>query len=467
MKQTLNFIYLASALLAAALCSHALPGSADEFASVFPGGGSSGVTVYNEGMVAPDGLWLTRAKFGRTLTPKGPCIQVYKGYIFVTRYQGGMDNRRVWLSRKKIGGGEWQHVAFPHRHVMFRGDKHLPEAERRGDAHNSIVIGISPKDDTIHLLYDMHAYSPNDFPDDFFNYSYSKKGAAVVPDRDWTSDLFYPKQNFLNRAVAERNPSAYHRVTYPGFLTTKEGDLIVKWRIGGHINASMHLTKYDGSGWGESSIWNDGRGRHTTGFYGDFRIFNGQMVACWHRRTLQDQKLGYRHNRGLYLAFCEDETGLGAWRTADGQSMRLPLTNLEPFKIAEPSKPGQTISQGPSFVVTESGAFHARVVVGGKASHWFRAKSTDGFQVRDGIPKGDMYTIGDRVYVIGLEAGRPVIMATEAGTHNWRELYRQTGGKAYSHGESVLVDGAIYYYLMEDGTADSRPIYVLRYELNG
>lgn len=47
---------------------------------------TTGTTLFDEGMVAPDGLWLTRARFGKTLTPKGPCIQVYKGYIFVTRY---------------------------------------------------------------------------------------------------------------------------------------------------------------------------------------------------------------------------------------------------------------------------------------------------------------------------------------------------------------------------------------------
>jgi hypothetical protein len=137
------------------------------------------IAVVDEGMVATDGLWLTQRAFAPTLTPKGDCVKVHMGYIFVTRYQGGMDNRSVWLSRKKIGGRSWKHIQFPHRHLMFRKDKDLPEKERRGDAHNAIAIGICPKDDTIHLLYDMHAYTPDDFGDDYFNYSYSKKGAAM------------------------------------------------------------------------------------------------------------------------------------------------------------------------------------------------------------------------------------------------------------------------------------------------
>ena len=203
-------------------------------------------SMVDEGIVAPDGLWLTRRAFAPTLTPKGDCIKVHKGYIYVTRYQGGMDNRNVWLSRKKIGGTEWKHIQFPHRHVMFRKDKNLPEKERRGDAPNAIAIGICPKDDTIHLLYDMHAYTPEDFRDDYFNYICSNKGAATVPDGEWTSDQFYPKQNYLNKEIEEQNPTAYHRVTYPSFFTTKEDDLMAKWRIGGHVSANMYLSRYDG-----------------------------------------------------------------------------------------------------------------------------------------------------------------------------------------------------------------------------
>lgn len=282
-----------------------------------------------------------------------------------------MDNRSVWLSRKKVGEGDWQHIAFPHRHVMFRGDKELPENEKRGDAHNNIAIGICPKDDTIHLLYDMHAYRPKDFETDFLNYNISNKGAATVPDSEWTSELFHPKQNYLNKAIAEKKPSAYHRVTYPGFFTATEGDLMVKWRTGGHVSASMHLTKYDGNESGESMTWNNGKGELVTGYYGDFRVFNDRMISCWHRRTKADHELGYVNNRGLYLAYCADDSGLGEWTAATGESMGYPLTDLEPFKVGEPSKLGQNMNQVPSFVMTESGAFHARVTVDNVASHWY------------------------------------------------------------------------------------------------
>lgn len=424
------------------------------------------IAVVDEGMVATDGLWLTQRAFAPTLTPKGDCVKVHMGYIFVTRYQGGMDNRSVWLSRKKIGGRSWKHIQFPHRHLMFRKDKDLPEKERRGDAHNAIAIGICPKDDTIHLLYDMHAYTPDDFGDDYFNYSYSKKGAATVPDSEWTGDLFYPKQNYLSKSIEEQNPKAYHRITYPVFLTTKDGDLMVTWRFGGSLGANMRLTRYDGSSWGKSLAWNNSKGVHTAGFYGAFSIANDGMYACWHRRHKADQQEGYINNRGLYLAHCPDPGDIRDWYTAAGEKYSLPLNDLEPFKIAEPSVPGERMSSGASFIITPSGAFHAVANLGGETKHYYRLKSTKELQVGDGIPFGSMYAVDGKVYVIGLNQGRPVILSTPEATHDWQEELRLTTGRTYSHGVSTMADGAIYYYLMESGDADARPIHVLRFDLN-
>jgi hypothetical protein len=417
------------------------------------------ITMVDEGRVASDALYLTRSAFGDVITPHGDCIKVYKDYMYATWYQGGMDNRQVWLSRKKIGSGNWKHIKFPHRHVMFRRDPAL------GDAHNAIAIGICPKDDTIHLLYDMHAYTPDDFKNDFFNYSYSKKNAALVPDSEWNIDLFYPKQNYLNKSIANNNPKAYWRVTYPGFFTTKDGDLIVKWRIGGHRNAHMYLTKYDGSTWGKAVRWNITRGANTTGYYGSFRIFNDQMYSCWHRRTKSDHDAGYINNRGLYLAYCRDS--ITAWYTATGVEKHLPLLDLEPFKIAEPSIPGQRISTGPSFVVTASGAFHARATVNREAKHFFRLKPTDDLQMELGIPNGDMYAMGAKVYLIGLEDGRPVIKATEEGKNNWKTEFKIDTSRTYKRGVSTMENGRLYYYLLENGSGDKRPIHVLRFNMVG
>lgn len=417
------------------------------------------IRMIDEGVVAEDALYLTRARFGDVITPHGDCIKVYKDWIYVTWYQGGMDNRRVWLSRKRIGQGQWKHIEFPHRHVMFRHDRTL------ADAHNAIAVGICPKDETVHLLYDMHAYTPDDFPEDYFNYNVSEKGAATVPDDKWTIDLFHEKQNYLNLEIAEQNPEAYYRVTYPGFFTTSDDDLIVKWRIGGHMNAHMYLTKYDGSGWNAAHQWNKTTGEHTTGYYGSFRIFNDRMYSCWHRRTPQDQEGGWQINRGLYLAHCADRSGISDWYSVDGTEYQLPLLDLEPFKIGEPSQPGERISTGPSFVVTESGAFHARATVSGLAKHLFRKLSSDDLTVELGIPSGDMYAIGAKVYLIGLNEGRPIVQSTDEGTHDWKVEYRVTDGPSYYRGVTALHEKSLFYYLLENVEGDRRPIRVLRFDV--
>ncbi|MBN1864088.1 MAG: BNR-4 repeat-containing protein [Victivallales bacterium] len=421
----------------------------------------SKITMVDEGMVAPDGLWLTRKAFANTITPKGDCMKIHKGYIYVTRYQGGMDNRSVWLSRKKIGGKEWRHIKFDHRHVMFRKDKHLPEEEQRGDAHNSIAIGICPKDDTIHLLYDMHAYTPKDFPEDFFNYSYSREGAAVVPDEEWTENLFFPKQNYLNKDVAARKPTAYHRVTYPEFILTPNGDLLAKWRVGGHTSAWMHFSLYDGKKWSDPWKWNDQPCEKVTGFYGDFSIMNGCIYAVWCRRTISDSEIGYRNgNRGTYIAYCEDPSGRGDWTTLDGsKTFPLPLRDLEPFKVMD-------TQDRASFVVTPSGAQH---LLGtdkeGTSRHYFQKKDEDQrseiSSVGGGIP------IAGRLYQIGLENGRVIIRSAEEGTNDYRVDYQQKSGRAYNHGVVQQHGNSLFYYLMQKKPVshDARPIYVLRFDI--
>lgn len=415
------------------------------------------VTMYDEGQVAPDGLIFTDFQFGDRITPHGDCIKIHEGYIFVSWYRGGMDDRAVMLSRKKIGGDTWKHIEFPHQHQMFRGDT------TKGDSHNTIAVGISPRDNTIHLLYDMHAYTTADTPDDFFNYSYSVKGAALVPDSLWTLDLFYPKQNYLVSSLAQQNPGYYQRVTYPGFFLTEDDELMVKWRIGGHINATMYFTRYDGLGWSESVKWNNYA--VTSGFYGNFGVYNGKLHSIWSRRMSSDHDLGYINNRGLYYGYSHTGDGMSDWFTADGINGGFPIVDQELFKIAEPSVPGQRISSSPGFVITENGAFHAQVLVGAQNKHYYRLHPDDPLQMELGGPDQAMYAFGDRVYSVYLQNGRPLIVSTQEGTFNWREDYRVTSGRTYRFGNTARVGNDLFFYLMEVGTGDKQPIHVLRFTI--
>lgn len=425
------------------------------------------ITFVDEGQVTPEGLYLTRAKFGRFINAKGATIQVYKGYIFVSWYRGGMDDRSMYLSRKKIGEGEWRHISFPHRHVMFRGDKDKPEAQRQGDAHNYIAIGICPRDDTIHLLYDMHAYSPKDFEDDYFNYRVSKKGAAIVPDDLWSIDLFRDKQNYLNSYVDRKE---YYRVTYPGFWTTDEGNLMVKWRIGGTHNAYMHFSEYNGT-WSRPRIWNDTNGQQKVGFYGGFTPIGGRLVARWTHRSNTLRSQGYPHGgQAVYAAYCNRLDGQDEWYDLAGNKYRLPIKDLEPFKVIESPQRGQLAKNGPMYV-TPAGDIQmifrlnneTTVATLGKNETKATIEQVD----QTPMPGGRKLLIGSELFSINLENRQPVIRSTTFGTDHWKERYRFKGAMKFTHGQSVAYENSFYFYLQQvkPRNEDARPLHVFRFDL--
>lgn len=424
------------------------------------------INFVDEGQVTSRGLYLTRAAFGRHINARDPTICIYKGYIFVGWYEGGFDDRSVWLSRKRIGQGEWQHIAFPHRHVMFRKDKHLPMNERRGDAHNWVSIGICPKDDTIHLLYDLHAYSPRDFEDDYFNYSHSKKGAAIAPDDQWNSDLFGPKQNYLNADV-ER--SSYYRVTYPRFWTTDTDHLVVSWRVGGTHNAWMHFSEYDGEGWSAPRPWNNTRGDKQVGFYGSFTPINGRLYARWTHRSSELRAAGFPiGGQAVYAAYCDQLNGDSPWFNLAGEKFDLPLTDLERFKVVEARSPELKASNGPAFV-TPTGDVQLVFRAGEEVTVATLAKGESSFRIDkiDGPAMGGGVLHGDTLYAIGLEDGKPVIRSTPFGANDWQEAYRFTGRHRFTHGAAKVHGRSIFYFLQQikPSQADARPLWVFRFDL--
>lgn len=428
--------------------------------------GDGRVTMHHEGQVTSDALYLTRAAFGRHINARNSMILVYKGHIFVSWYKGGFEDRTVWLSRKPIGKGQWQHIRFPHRHVMFRGDKNLPEEQKRGDAHNAIAIGICPKDDTIHLLYDMHAYTPKDFPKDYFNYSHSRKGAATVPDGKWNSSLFFPKQNYLNPDIPRER---YHRVTYPGFHTTDHGHLIVTWRVGGTHDALMHFNEYNGESWSSPRRWNDTRGAKRVGFYGGFDTSGGLLFARWTHRSNALRAAGFPvGGQAVYAAYCENQAGEGPWFNLRGEKFELPLKDLEPFKVVEVKSPKLKARNGP-LLLLPSGDQQLTFHVGTRTTLATLPKGRSRFNISttgQPVTRGDLLH-GDALYEINLEDGKPVVYSTNLGSTERKLRYRYTGSLSFSHGAATFRDGAIFYCLQQEKARNdpSRPLHVFRFDL--
>ncbi|WP_026232129.1 hypothetical protein [Neolewinella persica] len=142
---------------------------------------SNVVALADESLVTPDGLYFDGERgvdyqFGRQISAHGDCIEVIGGFVFVTWYQGGMDNRLLRLSRRRLGdpAAPWVTLEFPDQHIGYRGDPTM------GDSPNTIAVGVSTIDSTVHLLYDMHAYSQSGVPNNFFNYRVMNRDGAVV-----------------------------------------------------------------------------------------------------------------------------------------------------------------------------------------------------------------------------------------------------------------------------------------------
>jgi hypothetical protein len=397
--------------------------------------------------------------FGKRITPHGDCIDIANGYIYISWYRGGMDDRHVMLSRKKIGEGEWATIEFPQKHIGYRGDT------TKGDSHNTIALGICTIDNTVHLLYDMHAYSAASFPDNFFNYSVSEKGGAIVPDEQWNIDLFRPKRNYL------RSGENYERTTYPNFFRNNEGAIFAEWRLGGSGNGNQSYALYDGIEWQSTTRFNVGKqatDQETYSIYGSFDYIQDKFRIGFSIRYKDFPTDAYELNSGLYYAYSNDQNALNDWYNSVGEKLEFPVQSPEPLKIGSPLDlgVGKRISSGPSWTVTESEAIHFITTVNNQPIHYFKdAKETE-FKVDMAGPKGSLFAYNDQIYSVGLtSSGYPQILSTPEGKSDWKIEYQTNSGTRYRHGNIRLVGDKIFYYLMERGNGTAQPLHLLEFEI--
>ncbi|MBK0381939.1 BNR-4 repeat-containing protein [Pedobacter sp. SD-b] len=399
--------------------------------------------------------------FGDRITPHGNCLDAVNGYIYIAWYKGGMKNRNVMLSRKKIEGGQWKTIQFPDKHIGYRGDSTL------GDSHNTIAIGISTIDQTVHLLYDMHAYDAKNFPGHYFNYRVSKKGGAVVEDKDWNISLFSDKLNYLKKGVN------YEMATYPQFIRNDEGAIYAHWRNGGSGSGNEVFAKYDGKSWSDTRVLFIGKrieNEKAYSVYGDYKFLNGYLTAGFSIRyddfTKGNPK--YELNTGLFYAKIKDVINDENWLKVNGEKDKIPVKRPETLQFADPLSLGlgKRMSSGPSWTVTKSGVIHFIISVNNTNVHYYKTASQKEFTIKKGAPSGSLYSIGDKIYLVGLQKGKPIIQSAKEGTNDWKIIY-QTKDKNldYKHGNSILDGNKLVYFLMKEGKADALPLDVLVFEL--
>lgn len=421
--------------------------------------------------------------FGKNISAHGDCIKSYNEYVFMTWYRGGKENRNVMLTRYNTITGTMATIEFPHRHTGYQNKWWI------GESHNTIAVGISPINGTIHLLYDMHSYSntrPSDgsLNNDYFRYSYSIANAASLPDADFTLDKFVQNSNNGYKHLGLNGVEDYNSfsaLTYPKFFLNSSGDLFMYMREGGNNNGAYKFSKYEAS----TSTWsgfthfnvlnakNQSGITYNWGLYGDIKYVNGKMRIGFQRRS-QNNSDKYQYQNGVYYAYSDDQNGFTGWKNHQGQSFSLPLYNADVIKVMEPGDYVQgtdvgalNIVQGFDWTVTENEDVHiiSRVKDNQfnvtKYLHTYKPAGANDFITSEDFSGAEaIYTAGEDIFIIGLSGGRIFVEKAKGGTNDFTRVYQATSGRTFDHGQVYIENGILYYYLMEKTSGNSQPLYL-------
>ena len=430
-------------------------------------------------------------RFGKRITPHGDCVDVVNGYAFVTWYKGGMDKRNLMLSRKNltVENAPWVTIQFPHQHVGQSGEL-FKGTGIRGDSHNTAAIGISTIDNTIHIIYDMHAYSKSALSTVFFNYSVSKKDMAFVPDNEFTLEIFNAKRTYL------KNGQNYERLTYPMIHRADDGSLIARYRKGGSGNGDILLAHYDGTSWSNNWIYHEGTLAlpNRNNMYGGERFLNGKFYAGFSIRYSTNNNTstsnGYMLNSGLYYAYTNGipKNQATQWFNVNDNPIALPIKNninpnSDPVQIAQPGDDFGTAtfprsSSDPAWTVTENGAIHFVQRVDNRNVHYYKKATEANFSKNVGglIPnpdtRGEIYSYKNHVFMVELINGKINIKTTLEGENNWQVIYTGQENISFNHFDAFVNNDKLYVYLMEDtgnntvGVGDKRPLYFQEFNLS-
>ncbi|WP_053084548.1 BNR-4 repeat-containing protein [Catenovulum maritimum] len=433
--------------------------------------------------------------YGNAIAPHGDAIKVYKNYVFMTWYRGGILDRHVMLTRYNTLTGKSVTIEFPHQHTGFEGRWWV------GETHNTIAVAISPKDETIHLLYDMHAYRENtdtggngDIRKDYFRYSYSLAGAASVTDNNFTLTQFVKDTSVNSEGATDykhltmtgiEDHGQFSRLTYPTFFTSHDGDLFLHMRQGSSHDGRVVFNKYlaEQGKWSHFKSFNVlGAGKKgeikNWSIYGKMKYADGKIRIGFQRRfNLPDR---FRAQDGMFYAYSDDPSGETQWKNYKGEAITMPLVKADEALVMRPgdllpdatAKDQVSITGGFDWTVTENGDLHLigqtnewvnKKVIKKVYSHTYqKAGVGELITTTDFPPASQLYTAGENIYIIGLEQGRPFVEQAKGGTNDFtRVYYAPVGSQSFQKGIVHIHDGKLYYYLLEKGGAgDKRTTYL-------
>ena len=235
------------------------------------------------------------------LTTTGRTALTYTGYMNGESFQqdgittvAGWQYTAFWdqsgyvnLSRRQLPAGAWQNLRL------------TDYATTSTDSHNTISIGVSRQDGTIHLAFDMHS--------SVLRYRKSVPGLATAPaTAAWQTSSFGAVQTSLTGA-------GLPTMTYPQFLTTPAGKLQLALRTGTSGAGDEVLYEYAGGTWTSVGRFIDGTTANNNAYlFGLEYDSTGLLHATWTVRETANAST----NHDLFYAYSRDDGR--TWRNNAG-----------------------------------------------------------------------------------------------------------------------------------------------------
>jgi len=235
------------------------------------------------------------------LTTNGRTALTYTGYMNGESFQqdgittfGGWQYSAFWdqsgyvnVSRRKLPAGAWQNVRL------------TDYATTSTDSHNTISIGISGQDGTLHLAFDMHS--------SVLRYRKSVAGLTTSPETAaWTAASFGAVGSTLTG-------SSMPTMTYPQFLRAPGDKLQLAIRTGTSGSGDEVLYEYAAGAWSYVGKFIDGTTAGNNAYlFGIEYDSTGLLHVTWTVRETPDAST----NHDLYYAYSKDNGR--TWRNNAG-----------------------------------------------------------------------------------------------------------------------------------------------------
>jgi hypothetical protein len=377
------------------------------------------------------------------LTTTGRTALTYTGYMNGESFQqdgittvAGWQYTAFWdqsgyvnLSRRKLPSGGWQNLRL------------TDYVTTSTDSHNTISIGVSRADGTIHLAFDMHS--------SVLRYRRSVAGLASAPDSAaWASSSF-------GAVVSTLTGAGMPTMTYPQFLTTPDGRVQLALRTGTSGAGDEVLYEYAAGRWSLVGRFIDGTTANNNAYlFGLEYDSTGLLHATWTVRETSNAST----NHDLFYAYSRDNGR--TWRNNAGSVVAT--TGSAPLISNSAGLRIWSIGQNRGLINQESQVVDAAGIVHVLASHLpaAAASNTDFTAARESAvlvhywrdkaskawhqtytPFLERSSRGD----IGVDSGDNLYVAS--GDSSTRKLHIQTASKATGWADWTLryTSAAIYY----------------------